>query len=414
MRFRVVLSAMRGHAACSAFIALAIGAGAQPQLENPSFEAWDNAGQATQEPQQWSSIKTSDGGAFLNSLVPQLCWRSTDARTGQYSVNLRTVNSAVGAANGLLTNGRVHAELNVANSYMYTVQDNEQWRTAMTSKPDSIVGWFKATPQAGDRANVGALLHVNDGRLPAFGTEGNYVAGASWKAPFGTVGQWTRFSAPFQYLNDWQPQWILLILTAGDSSGSQVGTQVWYDDLALIYNVQCTPDAQSVAPGQSFNVGYSTGGVPLGAVAFTAELSDASGSFAAPVAIGSLVSGNASGSIACTVPIGIEAGSGYRIRVLGGSPFYAPVGCDLAIAVGTGLGEAFMGETRVELRGDQLIAHAERPGVLECFGADGRLLLSASLREGLNTIDLNSRSGMLLVRVTDPRGVSAKRLIAVR
>jgi len=387
---------------------------AQPQLENPSFEAWDNAGQATQEPQQWSSLKTSDGGAFINSLVPQLCWRSTDARTGQYSVNLRTVNSAVGAANGLLTNGRVHAELNVANSYMYTVQDNEQWRTAMTSKPDSIVGWFKATPQTGDRANVGALLHIDEGRLPAFGTEGNYVAGASWKAPFGSVSQWTRFSAPFQYLNDWDPEWILLILTAGDSAGSQVGTQVWFDDLALIYNVQCAPDAQSVEPGQSFNVGYSTGGVPQDAVTFTAELSNASGSFALPVVIGSVVSSNAVGSIACTLPLGIEAGSGYRIRVVGGSPFYAPMGCDLAIEVGTGLGAVFMGETRVELRGDQLIAHAERTGVLECFGADGRLLLSASLREGLNTIDLNSRSGMLLVRVTDARGVTATRLIAVR
>ncbi|MFN3874515.1 MAG: hypothetical protein ACK4L7_01220, partial [Flavobacteriales bacterium] len=98
----------------------ACGALAQPQLENPSFEAWDNAGQAKQEPRQWSSLKTSDGGDFINGLVPQLCWRSSDARSGQYSVNLRTQGSIIGPANGLLTNGRVHAGLSVADSYLFT------------------------------------------------------------------------------------------------------------------------------------------------------------------------------------------------------------------------------------------------------------------------------------------------------
>lgn len=391
--------------------AACLGALAQPQLENPSFEAWDNAGQATQEPQQWSSLKTSDGGAFINGLVPQLCWRSTDARTGQYSVNLRTVSSVIGAANGLLTNGRVHAELDVANSYMYTVQDNEQWRTAMTSKPDSIVGWFKATPQTGDRANVGALLHIDEGRLPAFGTEGNYVAGASWKAPFGSVSQWTRFSAPFQYLNDWQPGWILLILTAGDSAGSQVGTQAWFDDLALIYNVQCVPDAQSVAPGQSFNVGYSTGGVPQGAVTFTAELSDASGSFASPVALGSVESGTASGSIACTVPLGIEAGSGYRIRVVGSSPFYAPVGCDLAVEATTSAGDERRREPTIATWNGMLVITTEFVGGYELFSADGRLLKSGSLREGVNAISMDGFAGVALARVRDGQRRFSQRLV---
>lgn len=378
-----------------------LAAHAQPQLENASFEAWDNVGQATQEPQQWSSLKTSDGGAFLNSLVPQLCWRSTDARTGQYSVNLRTVNSAVGAANGLLTNGRVHAELNVANSYMYTVQDNEQWRTAMTSRPDSIVGWFKATPQTGDRANVGALLHVDDGRLPAFGTEGNYVAGASWKAPFGSVNEWTRFSAPFQYLNDWQPEWILLILTAGDSAGSQVGTQVWFEDLALIYNVHCEPDAQSVAPGQSFFVDYTTGGAPVGAVTFSVELSDANGDFIAPVVIGTVQSNSASGLISCTVPLGIDEGTDYRIRVAGNSPFYAPVGCDIAVETSTSVGVDRMLEPNIKVRNGMLLITTESAGTFECFSPDGKLMKSGGLREGMNAIGLNGITGVALVRVRD-------------
>lgn len=381
---------------------------AQPQLENASFEAWDNSGQATQEPQQWSSLKTSDGGALLNGLVPQLCWRSTDAHTGQFSVNLRTVSSVIGAANGLLTNGRVHAELAVENSYMYTVHDNEQWRTAISGRPDSIVGWFKATPQTGDRANLGALLHVDEGRLPAFGTEANYVAGASWKAPFGPVDEWTRFSASFQYLNDWAPEWILLILTAGDSAGSQVGTQAWFDDLALIYNVHCEPSVAttSVSATQDglIDVGYSTGGVPMGPVAFTVELSDANGDFSTPLAIGSVVSTAAAGVIPCTVPAGTAAGSGYSIRVVTDSPFYAAVGCAVEVEFTTGLTELTAAVTTVCAVGDGLLIDATRTGSFVCYSSEGRLVASGLLRQGLNAIALNGVKGLLTVRVEDGDG----------
>ena len=382
---------------------------AQPQLENPSFEAWDNAGQATQEPQQWSSLKTSDGGAFINGLVPQLCWRSDDARTGQYSENLRTVSSVIGAANGLLTNGRVHAELDVANSYMYTIQDNEQWRTAMTSRPDSIVGWFKATPQPGDRANVGALLHVDEGRLPAFGTEGNYVAGASWKAPFGSVSEWTRFSAPFQYLNDWQPDWILLILTAGDSAGSQVGTQVWFEDFALIYNIACTPSSNVVAAGGAFDVEYSTGGIPNGPTAFQVELSDANGDFTSAVVIGSVTGTLASGSIACSVPAGTPPGSGYAIRVVGDSPFYAPVGCSLQVEVGAGVSAASPVATEFIWTPNGLLIEAMDAARYECIDPLGRMMASGSLQQGMNAIDPGAR-GSIIVRVTNGSGAAVARV----
>jgi gliding motility-associated-like protein len=54
---------------------------------------------------------------------------------------------------------------------------------------------------------------------------------------------------------------------------------------------------------------YQTGNV------FTAQLSDANGSFANPVNIGSVTS-IISGSINCTIPVGTPPGSGYRIRVV--------------------------------------------------------------------------------------------------
>ncbi len=59
----------------------------------------------------------------------------------------------------------------------------------------------------------------------------------------------------------------------------------------------------------TFNVGNS----------FTAELSDANGSFASPTAVGSVV-GTTGGTITATVPQGTPDGSGYRIRVVGSDP----------------------------------------------------------------------------------------------
>lgn len=388
---------------------------AQGQLDNPSFETWSNANQSNQEPTDWSSLKTSDGGTFINNLVPQLCWRSSDAHTGNYSVNLRTVSSIAGDANGLLTNGRVHAEFNIANSYMYTIQDEPQWNTAVTGRPDSIVGWFKASPEAGDRPNLGALLHVDEGRLPAFGTEGNYVAGASWKGPYAQVSEWTRFSAPFQYLNDTEPEWILFILTAGDSAGSQVGTQVWYDDLALIYNLQCTPSVElatvSSTDGFAFDVDYSTGGNPVTSTTFSVELSDSDGGFDNPIVIGSVISTAASGTIPCLVPAGTAPGVGYRIRVSTPSAFYAPVGCGIAVELLTSMGEDLRGEVRLTGTLEGIRVDLGAPAVYECFDAHGRAIATGVLRPGTDRIELADRRGMVLVRILVEGTVYTQRVV---
>jgi hypothetical protein len=52
---------------------------------------------------------------------------------------------------------------------------------------------------------------------------------------------------------------------------------------------------------------------------FTAQLSDASGSFANPLMIGA-VAATASSTISATIPAGIPAGNNYRVRVVSSSP----------------------------------------------------------------------------------------------
>lgn len=63
----------------------------------------------------------------------------------------------------------------------------------------------------------------------------------------------------------------------------------------------------------------STGTFTAGNI-YTAQLSNASGSFAAPSSIGTLNSTSNSGTINITIPAGTATGAGYRIRVVSSAP----------------------------------------------------------------------------------------------
>ena len=75
--------------------------------------------------------------------------------------------------------------------------------------------------------------------------------------------------------------------------------------------------------GSAFNLNYSVYNTSLFHTGntFTAQLSDATGSFASPVTIG-IATSTSSGSIACTIPAGILAGSGYRVRIVSSNPVF--------------------------------------------------------------------------------------------
>ena len=70
-----------------------------------------------------------------------------------------------------------------------------------------------------------------------------------------------------------------------------------------------------------FNLEFTSAGTYTSGNVFTAELSDASGDFTTPTAIGTLTS-TTSGSltIPCTVPAGTAVGNGYRVRVTSSNP----------------------------------------------------------------------------------------------
>ena len=215
----------------SAMIAINV-INAQQQVHNPGFEEWEDVGLGLEEPVNWSSIKTSDN--FTNNIAAPVVWsRSSDAHSGNYSLSLFTVGSLV-VANGTITNGRIHSQLPANLSYAYTDVDSVQWHGLLTDRPDSIAGWYKCNPAAGDFGTVKFLLHTGYAQLP--GNETDNIAIASYELPGEEITQWTRFSAPFIYSSDDNPEYFLSVLTSGNALQTVIGSTALYDDLEFIYN----------------------------------------------------------------------------------------------------------------------------------------------------------------------------------
>jgi hypothetical protein len=211
-------------------------------VQNGSFEEWEQIPSISmEEPVNWSSIKTSDGGSLINNAAPKVWDKSTDARTGSYSVQLTNKAAFSIVATGTISNGRFHAEFNPEAGYVFTDTSDSQWNTPITAKPDSLVGWFKQSPVGEDFSTAKVLVHKGYAKIPD-PTSGNWIGIGIMNMPTGIVDEWTRFSMPINYLNNDTPEYALIILTAGNGTNAINGSVAWFDDIELVYNDLGTQD----------------------------------------------------------------------------------------------------------------------------------------------------------------------------
>lgn len=228
----------------------------QQQLENSGFETWDGTG-ATLEPSDWSSLKTSNSST-LAQLAPQVLFQDT-GKDGGFSARLENKSALGIVANGILTNGRVHADTNPNNGFVYTDASDARWNTPFTSRPDSIVGWFKFQPASSggntDKGKVEVFLHkTGNGQNPVGNTAHNVVGKARFDMTT-TASEWTRFSAPFNYSSTDNPEYVLVVLTSGDSTNAINGSIAWFDDLELVYNNSSSLSTQQIQDIQVAQLG---------------------------------------------------------------------------------------------------------------------------------------------------------------
>lgn len=303
---------------------------AQTTVPNGTFESWQDVGSNTERPTNWNSNKNSGG---TPSLGPQTCFRATSPHGGTYCVQVKTGKYFTTIVNGNCTTGKIIAPtFNAADGYIETTTSDANFNEPFTGRPDSLVGWYKYTSVSSDKGKVTVILHKNYCTSPEDGTyQGNNTANRVGKAEFTTAASststWTRFSVPFVYDNGNTPAYFLGIMTSSATqAGAQENSTLWIDDLEVIYNPTLTTDSVSTGPyyvsattGTAMSVPYTATGSFNGGNTFTAQLSDASGSFTSPTNIGS-VTATSSGTISATIPAGTATGTGYLVRVVSGNP----------------------------------------------------------------------------------------------
>ena len=233
----------------------------QDQLENPGFEEWEviaaTPSDTIREPVQWSSLKTSDDPS-LSALAPVVCTRSSDAHSGDYSVKLTNFSTFGIVANGIVTNGRIHPDLNTQLAYVYTDTTDENWHTSFTSRPDSISGWFRYLPQGKDTLQIKVTLHKGFGKQPDTDFENNWIGVAEYKAGVNTADEWQRFSAPFTYFSEEVPEFALVVITSGNAYSAMAGSTAYLDDLEMIYHATSTGQIPERAEGHIAVTGLRT------------------------------------------------------------------------------------------------------------------------------------------------------------
>ena len=207
----------------------------QNQFENASFEEWEDIPLGDiPEPVDWSSIRTCLP-VELQGLTPDIWNVSDDAHTGNHSVYLTNVLIFGFVATGTLTNGRILANLDPTAGNSHTDSEDPRWNTPFTARPDSLVGWYKSKPTEGDFPTVHVVLHTDYASIPQDDSS-TWVGEAFIELSTAEVSTWTRFSTPFHYYQDGNPEYLLTILTAGNATDALDGSEVWFDDLEMIYN----------------------------------------------------------------------------------------------------------------------------------------------------------------------------------
>lgn len=174
----------------------------------------------------------------------------------------------------------------------------------------------------------GVLKSTNNfsGLVLSYSTNGTTFTAIPYTTTATTNNTWILATAtlPAGFLNQAS---IILRWT-----NTTTNTQYRMDDVTL--SGTCTVTSNTVTTGAVTGAPFTVncGAGSTGTVAFTstgtftagniytAELSNASGSFASPVTVGTLTSTANSGTINITIPAGTATGTGYKIRILSSAP----------------------------------------------------------------------------------------------
>ncbi len=169
------------------------------------------------------------------------------------------------------------------------------------------VGTFIATNANETQVSNGYFQHTSGGITAA--TTGTKTWSFSWTAPSAGTGTVSFYVAT----------------NAADGTGGTSGDAI-YTNVFTLTEAAAAPSVNAatitqtaVCRGGNINVNFTTSANFNAGNTFTAQLSDANGSFTNPTNIGTL-NATAPAQINATIPSGATGGTGYRVRVVASNP----------------------------------------------------------------------------------------------
>jgi len=404
-------------------------------INNGGFENWQNLGTDNVEPTNWNSFMTADGNIITNAGKAKRVDRVTDKRPGSignYSAVIWSTSTLGVIANGNLTTGKINMGSAIpsnSNNYNFTKRSDANFNHPFIGHPDSLVLWvkFKPASNGSEQARVHAVLHDNayDVRDPADGTSTTHIAGDATLNFTKTNGLWVRKSIPFIYSTSVTPAYILVSLTTNMTpGGGSAGDSLYIDDMMTIFNPVLTTGTISpttyivdAGNGAVISIPFTLTGTMYADNIVTAQLSDASGSFASPVVLGTLNT-TTSGTINGMIPAGTTTGGGYRIRVV--SSNYAITaadnGNDIVISDVTDIFDNPSENNHVYFSENALIADLQQASFnsphIQLFDVTGRMIAGFELlTNSMNRVELNIPSGIYMYRLSDGNKTNTGKIV---
>jgi hypothetical protein len=241
-----------------AFSGMSLLTQAQTVIPNSGFETWVNVTATNAEPTDWNSNKS--GGGFA-SAGAQTCFRDTSTLGGgAYCTKVQTGTAVGNVINGSCTTGKVEAPtFTKADGYIHTIPGDANNSAPFTGRPDSLVFWYRFSPQGPDAPTVQARLHVGNCYVPETPSNSNHpdstvniIARATWSGTNTAQATWQRVSVPFVYVagsaGSRTPQYILVTMTgSSDNLAGTDGTILWVDEIKAVYNSTGISELEQIA-----------------------------------------------------------------------------------------------------------------------------------------------------------------------
>ena len=190
------------------------------------------------------------------------------------------------------------------------------------SNPATAVFGFQMIAKNVNGANVGTFVVTNPNQTQVSSGYLQQTSSGSQASPAGTKSWSFSWTAPAAGTGTVS---FYVATNVANGNGGTSGDEIYTNVFTLTETVAATSITAATIPATAYCVGatlqvsYNATGTFNSGNVFTAQLSNASGSFASPVSIGTLNSITA-GNITANIPTGSAAGSGYKIRVIASNP----------------------------------------------------------------------------------------------